>query len=500
MLRRIDLLLIFILAIAPATFAQNSPRSAASSIESALRSQQYESALQLAKAETLRSPNDPRIWTLEGIALASLGRDREAITSYEHAIKLSPDFLAALEGAAQLEYKAGSDKAVPLLNHILKLRPNDQTSHAMLAVLNYKKRNCAAAVPHFAQAAEAVSSQPVALTEYGSCLMDLQKPEEAIPVFQRILALLPNDSHAKYNLAVVQLAAHHGKEALDTLQPLLAQANPDADVLDLASSAYEDIGDTPHAVSVLRQAIIASPNTDRYYLDFTALCLTHESFQVGIDVIDAGLNQLPNSSALYVARGILYVQMAQYAKGEADFETANRLDPRAAPAAIAQGLAQMQESKLPQALATVQAQVKQHPKDPFLYYMVAQVITQNGAPPGSPQFKEAVDAASQAVALKPDFVLARDVLGNLYLKAGQFDLAIEQGRRALKENPSDDTALYHLIQALQKSKSAAKSEIPDLVKRLAALRQESKKKEASVNRYKLYEAKPTQNNDATPPK
>jgi len=502
MLQRTNLTFLLVLGIALGTFAQTSPDSDATrSIEAALRAQQYEQALQLARAETQRSSKNAKVWTLEGIALSSLGRDREAIAAYKRALAISPDFLAALEGAAQLQYKAGSREAVPLLDHILKLLPGDPTSHAMLAVLFYKKHDCATAVGHFGDSKEVISSQPVALAEYGSCLMDLQQPEDAIPVFQQILTLQPDDAHARYNLAVVQLTAHHGKDALDTLQPLLTANQPDADVLDLASAAYEETEDTPHAVGVLRQAIIASPKNARYYLDFAAICLTHESFQVGIDMVNAGLGQLPDSAALYVARGILYVQMAQYEKGEADFETANRLDPRETSASVAQGLAQMQESKLPQALATVQAQLKQHPKDSFLYYLVAQVITQNGAPAGSPQFKQAVEAASRAVQLKPDFVLARDVLGNLYLKAGQFDLAIEQSRRALQDNPSDETALYHLIQALQKSgKATAKSELPGLVKRLAAVRQESQKKEASANRYKLYEAAPGANSDAETPK
>ena len=58
---------------------------------------------------------------------------------------------------------------------------------------------------------------------------------------------------------------------------------------------------------------------------------------------------------------------------------------------------------------------------------------------------------------------------------------------ALSSDPKDQTALYHLIQALRKSGQT--KEIPDLLKRLADLRIEGTKAEAEHNRYKLVEEK-----------
>jgi hypothetical protein len=40
-----------------------------------------------------------------------------------------------LKGAAQIEYDAGSPAAIPLLRTLLRLRPDDPTGNAMLAVL-----------------------------------------------------------------------------------------------------------------------------------------------------------------------------------------------------------------------------------------------------------------------------------------------------------------------------------------------------------------------------
>lgn len=481
--------LLFVLLIcAISVSAQNANSSATGNIESALRVHDYQHALQLAQSAAQQSPKNPKVWALQGIALSGLGRGHEALAAYNRALAISPDYLPALEGAAELEYQAESKRALPLLERVVKLRPDDPTANAMLGVVKYRQHDCSSAVEHFRVSWQLISSQPAALAQYGTCLMNLDKAEDALPVFQRLLALRPDDSHSRYNLAVVQLAAHNPKEAVETLQPLLSASQPDAEVLDLASSAYEESGDTPKAVALLRQAIVLDPKKIKYYVDFAAISFTHQSFQVGVDMIDVGLKENPNAAQLFVARGVLLIQLGQYEKAEADFEKASRLDPTQSSGAVAEGLAQMQQSNLDQALTTVRGRLKEHPDDAFLHYLEADILFQKGADPGTPEFKNAIAAASRAEQLRADFVLAYDLLGNLYLKSGEIDKSIVQSRRALAENSSDQEALYHLIQALRQSGKDSKGELPTLVKRLAVLRQQARQAEASGNRYRLYES------------
>jgi tetratricopeptide (TPR) repeat protein len=480
-------------------FGQNlSDVNSITAIQEALQAKDFAQALQLSTAELRRSPREAKLWTLQAIAFSGLGKDREALADYDRSLGISPNYLPALEGAAGLEFKAGNPRAIPRLNRILQQLPNDPTSHAMLAVLAYKQHDCLTAVKHFARSSQVISAQPAALAEYGSCLMDLERAQEAIPVFQQLVGQFPEDSHARYGLASAQLAAHRGKDALVTLQPLLGAKEPDPEVLDVASAAYEEQGDTPKAVQLLRQAIVANPTNVKYYVDFATLSFNHQSFQIGIEMVNVGMNHTPNAAPLYVARGILYIQLGEYDKGQADFQNAMRLDPNQASGAVAQGMAQIQQSNLDQALATVMAQMKSHNQDSFLYYMKAQILMQKGAAPGSPEFKEAIAASTRATQLNPDFVLARDVLSNLYLKAGQLNLAIVQCRLALHGNPSDQEALYHLIQALRQSGKGSKTEMAELIKRLQDLRRESREQEGLANKYKLYEVAPTTNQETAP--
>jgi len=101
----------------------------------------------------------------------------------------------------------------------------------------------------------------------------------------------------------------------------------------------------------------------------------------------------------------------------------------------------------------------------------------------------AVSSARKAVALRPSLAPARSVLAKLYLQAGQTQAAIGQCRKALATDPNDQTSVYRLIQGLRKTGDT--SEIPDLLKRLARLREQAAQQERERYRYKLIEGERT---------
>jgi len=473
-------------ASAPLVVAQSATDPIAP-ITSALRAGQFDNALQLLQPELERHPKNAQLWTLRGLALSGKGDKREALQAFRRALGVAPDYLPALEGAAQIEYDRGDKGAVALLQHVLELRPHDPTSHAMLAVLAYRRGDCATAAPHFEQSGSLLEAQPGALQEYGTCLVRLKETEKAISVLARALAQSNSDAGARYRLASVQMMAEHPKDAIDTLEPLLEENTTDVDVLELTALAYEAAGNTPEAVRLLREAILSNPHNVNLYLDFANVSVDHQSYLVGVSMLNAGIQAEPKAAALYLARGVLYVQLAQYDMAEADFAKADAIDPRQSIGSAAEGLAAVERKDPDRALATVRAKLAKKPKDAFLLYLRADILTERGPDPGSAEFREAMESAKRAISLRPSLAAARNVLAKLYLQSGQNGAAIEQSRQALGSDPKNQTALYHLIQGLRKSGQT--DDLPDLLKRLAELRTESARQEAEHNRYKLVEEK-----------
>lgn len=463
--------------------AQTTEHSAAAIIE-ALRSEQFNKALNLLGPALKESPGNAQLWTMQGVALEGLGRKQDALNSFRRALKMSPENLPALQKAAQIEFDKGDPAGIPLIERILRLRPDDRTGHGMLAVLEYQQGKCDAAIPHFERATPLFDSQLPALHAYGTCLVKLKQFEPAEDVFEKSLALNSGDPQERMIVASVHLMAHQPQKAVDVLQPLL-NGHQNVASLELASAAYEDLHDTEKAVDALRQAILLDPHNVNLYVDFAALSASHQSVQVGIDAVNDGIHLEPQAAPLYFARGVLYVQLADYEKAQADFEKSYELDPNQSLSVAAQGLATAQGKGLAQALAGINEKLRVRPNDPILLYIQADILRQEGADPASPDFQTALRSAKRAVALRPGLGPAHAVLAKLYLESGQYAEAEAECRKALEIDPRDQSSLYQLIQALRKA--GKKDEIPGLLKQLAALRQQTNREEREQNRYKLIE-------------
>lgn len=459
------------LASSPPVFTQ-AVRASAAAVIDALQKGQNDEAVHMADTLLRSDPRSYKVWTLRAVGLERSDHAKEALNAYQRALRLAPDYLPALEGAAQLDYKAQSAQAIPLLHRILSVQTENRTAHAMLGVLEYHRGDYAPAVADFAAGGDILGSRPDALMAYAICLVHINRTSEAVTRFQQLVADDPQNVAARYDLALSQWRSATAADALTTLQPLLDAQPADSRALRLAAAIHESNNETPQAIELLRAAISADPNDVANYLDFAMLAATHRSFAVGVDIVSLGIKQLPNSAALFMTRGVLYGQNGDMERAMVDFEHAHALDPSGAMAASAEGIAQSQQHNNVAALEDFRRQVNMHPRDAFGHYLLAEAISWSTPDPKSGNHREiddqAISEATKATDLDPRLVQAYDLRGSLYLEKGQFDQAIKVSRLSLKIDPKDQHALYTLILALRKTN--ARDELKGLVQALTDAR------------------------------
>ncbi len=469
-----------LLGLAAQCAAQSSPALGEIALE--LRQHHGQAAMLDAAAALKSQPGDPRLWTLKGLAAQQLGDTRTALSAFDTSLRLAPNYLPALEGAAETAYSREPAMARPYIERVLHLEPGNATANAMAAMLDCRGGDWEAAVAHFNESGAGVYAQRGTLEAYAEALGHLGREMEAEPIFRKILETWPEDGEARYNLAVLQLRQDHAGDAIQTLQPLVDVHHPQA--LSLAASASEAAGDTPRAVTLLREAIRQSPKDPQNYLDFAALSFDHSSSAAGIAMLDAGLTQLPQSAPLWVARGVLYMQSAQVERAESDFATANRLDPSRSFGLEAQGLTAIQRHDLPGAFAEVRASLQGDPNNAYLNYLAAEILKEEGAAPRTSEALEAIGYAERSIKFDPKLIAARDLLSSLYFQAGDLPLAEQQCRAALRQDPSDQESVFRLILILRRS-GDKQHEIPALVANLGRLRAKAHQEQVKVDRYRL---------------
>lgn len=492
---------VFLLTAAVGVFALASlegqtPSSSIAAILAALRAGHNQQALQLCDQQVQRSRNDAQAWMLRGIALNGLQRPKQSLQSFQQALRLRPDSLPALEGAAQAAYQIGDAQAETLLRRLTRLQPDNPTAQAMLATLAFQKGDCPQALVHFQRSGNALDQAPQSLAQYGDCLIRGGKPQAAEKIFQQWLSLQPGSDAARFDLGLSQYLLHQNHSAVETLTPLLqatsagrADRKTRVNVLNLLAAAEEADHQTASAVAHLHQAIELAPRDPRNYLDLATISLVHRSFQVGIDVLNAGLRALPGNASLAVARGVLYAQTGHFDQAEADFQQAEKIgrniDTQLSAATVGMGIALMQTDHIDDAITLLHQKLAKEPTNPDLNFLLAVALQRKGMTPGSAAFQQARAALQQALRQRPGFAAARDELSALELRAKEPEKAAADARLAMQVEPQNPSPVYHRMMALRQLGKTA--EANTLARQLAQLQTAAQKQEVEINRVRLVE-------------
>lgn len=421
----------------------------ADSLAVLLAERRFADALKTADSLLKNHPRDPRLWTARGIALSGLNRPKEGIASFDRALRIQPSFAAALQAASETAYRSRDSRAAAYLQKLLTVEPASEPAHAMAAVLAFEKDDCGNAVAHFTRSPGQMRGNDLASSQFGHCLLELGRPEDAARVFEQQIANTSANGYARYNLAVAQLQEGNAEKAIETLAPL--GESPDSDALNLLAAAQAAAGRTQEALGTLRKAAGAAPQDERNYLDLALLCQKSGAPGAAVEFLDAGLRRLPRSARLYATRGVLWAQLGELDKAEADFERAGFLEPDEAYASAGLSVLFTETGRADGAAALLRRKLARAPDDPTLNCVLADALIREGIQPDQPEFSEARQALLRATRARPNFARAHATLGKLYLRENKVAEAIRELELALRLDPANRPALNQLSVALRKA-------------------------------------------------
>ena len=426
-----------------------------------------------------QQPSNPRLLAARGLALERLNRDRDALQSFEESLAISPKFLIALEGAADITYRTHDPKTSNYLSRILQQDPQNAAAHGMAGTLAFEEHDCPAANQHFAAAESALSDNPLALAQWGECLLADDESHLATKRLGQSLRLRPQDKRVSYDLALALHLDQHDEEALEITKTLDA----DSAVLNLLGSIYASQDKVADAIVAFRKATELDPKNEENYIDLASLCLDHQSFEVAADVVNVGIANIPDSAALYTLRGAIAAQTSNVEQAAADFERANRLKPDASYGDVGLSLLLGQQSQIDEAIAVIRSRLERAPNDAKLNFLLADLLVRKSDDPQQSGQHEAQRLLVKAVGLQPDLAKAHAALGKLLLKSGQADLAIKELKVALEKDPNDRVALNQYVLALNRLHRTAEARAA--AERLRDLLSEDRRAEVRKNRIRI---------------
>ena len=470
------------LAVAPLVSIRSSAAQDRREVIQALSQGRHDVALQLLAELLDGSPRDHALLTLRGIALTQIGRTEEALASYRSALQAAPDYLAALQGAAEIEFRQRDPEAQARLERVIATRSENPTAHAMLGVLAFERQDCPTAVQHFAKAGPALGENTQVLWQYGQCAFQAGDMLAAVHTFRRLVDLEPSNSAARFNLALSLFETDHHPETIETVDPLAALETPESEVLSLLADAYLSNQQIPEALETLKRAVAIYPREERHYVDLANLCMEQEAHDLGLEILDAGVRNIPHSARLHGMRGVILAQLSHFEKAEAEFARATELDPSQAPGRIGLSITLQQLGRHAEAIPILREQAAAEPNDPVVNAMLGRALLQKREI-GDAGLEEARAALARAVDSDPSFTSAWVELGKLFLKTDQLAEAISALERAVENSPDDRQALYQLMLAYRKTGKLEKTR--DLSQKLRAMVLRDQREETQQARFRL---------------
>jgi len=285
--------------------------------------------------------------------------------------------------------------------------------------------------------------QGTALTRAGSFA-------EAIPHLRAAVGRVSNEYAAKFNLSLSLVATGQAKLAIPILTSLCADGYDNVDVNNLLAQAYVGDGQNQKGFEALARASKLAPENEKLYLFVADACMEKQEYRFGLQVVNLGLDHLPDSAQLHYQRGMFLVLLDELDIGKKDFDLIGRLAPGSDVAFLASTQKAMLEGNVPEAVRIAREATQKGDHDYRLLTLLGEALLRSGVSPGEPDFKEAQDALEKSVAERPNYAGSQLALGKLVLLDNRTDDAIVHLEIARQLNPGDPSVYSNLAAAYRK--------------------------------------------------
>jgi predicted Zn-dependent protease len=298
-------------------------------------------------------------------------------------------------------------------------------------------------VPRADQQAEEELTQGTALTRQGSF-------REAIPHLRAARKQVVNEYAANFNLALCYVATREFRLAIEVLHELRGTGQDGVDVENLLAQAYIGNAQPQEALAAVRKGATRSPQNEKLYVFVVDACMDHKDYRLGLEVIDIGLSNLPQSARLHYERAMFLTQLDQPDQAKPQFELVGKLAPGSEIAHMAAAQKELFEGDIPEAIRWAREGVKQGYENPALLTILGEALIRSGVTPGQSEFAEAQTALEKAVTQRPNDPASQIALGSLYLTAGRIDDAITHLEIARQLEPGKSSVYALLARAYRR--------------------------------------------------
>jgi putative PEP-CTERM system TPR-repeat lipoprotein len=454
-------------------------------VMSALQRANYDQALQAMQSLEEKQPKNPLTYHLKGMIYSGKKDETTARKHFEHALELSPMYVAAAMKLAQLDLQ-DKKPADARRRFEAMLEKDKNNTRALLALANIAPRVGATLKEQIdwlerARNASPSSSQPKLML--ARAYMRSGDPTKALDIMQQAAAAHPNNPNVLDTLGAIQIGAGAKEQALATYNKVVELQPKSATALFRLAMAQAANADQTSAANTLRKAVSLQPDFIDAHIALAALELNAKRYPAAMKIAKQVQMQSAKSPAGFLIEGDIMMAEKKFPQAAKAYETAYGMGKNGVVliklhrAYIRAGKAEEAERRLAQWL-------KDSPDDATVRYYAAEVSLKlgkykdaiehyewvlkkqpdnvsalNNLATAYSQVKDAraSETAEHAYKLSPNNAAVADTLGWILVEQGDTKRGLELLQKAVTAAPKATEPRYHLARALMKVGDRAKA-------------------------------------------
>jgi tetratricopeptide (TPR) repeat protein len=276
--------------------------------------------------------DQPELATVQyllGQAYQLVGETNLAQESFERAVALYPDQMDAKRSLAALESRRGNyQQARARLDDLLKQRPEDVAALDMLMTLDLVTKNWQGAEQTLRRLRRVSAGNYVALVAEGRFYEAQHRVMEAARVYERAMALAPNEPEPLTFLVKLEVAEGQPTRAKARLESLLVSRPDHPFAHGLLGEVLSLAGEYNGAVLQFREATRLNPKWMAPWLNWATLLRAQKQSYEAVKILEDGLKVNPDREELYMLLASAQSDQEQIDSAMAAYDTVLRLNPR----------------------------------------------------------------------------------------------------------------------------------------------------------------------------
>ena len=190
-----------------------------------------------------------------GNAMSAEGRPEAAISQYQKALDLKPDFAEAYYNLAYILHQLGQvEKTIPLYQKVVELRPDLSEAHNNLGNAYLHRGQISEAISSYQKALELRPDNAQAYSNLGNVYQIEGRIDQAIFCYEKAVKLNPDNPEAYNNMGAALKHCGRLEEAVSYHRKALELEPGSAVAHNNLGSAYKHQGKLPEAISCYRKA------------------------------------------------------------------------------------------------------------------------------------------------------------------------------------------------------------------------------------------------------